>query len=154
MGNLPNIQKPKTKKTKNNMEKNQITEKNILPGECCPKTLGIFGLIGLVFAVFMLYLCYHKNTTKTQPDNPITSLFVSEQEPTQFFLSLVSTDYMQDEISYAPRFVQGKVISHIALAEEDSVVLFTPSDKMSDKEYNHWIGRSRAAYEYVTGKVE
>ncbi len=135
---------------------NKNTNPNLNSGECCPKKIGRYGFICLVCLVLMLYLCYSKSNTNIQVpmNDKIMSLFVSEPEPPQFFLSLVSPDYMQDEISYAPRFVQGKNVTYIALAKSDSIILFTPSDKMSDMEYNKWLGRSKAAYEYVTGKVE
>jgi len=135
---------------------NQTTEKNILPGECCPKKIGKYGVLCLFCLVLMLYLCYSKSNTNIQVpmNDKIMSLFVSEPEPSPFFLSLVSHDYMQDEISYVPRFVQGKNVTYIALTKGDSIILFTPSDKMSDDEYNKWLGRNKAAYEYATGKVE
>ena len=127
------------------------TEKNTkLSGECSRKNLYIMFTIVLVCMVIFCCLCHSRDKANVQTSNQTKK--TPEQ---QFFLSLVSKDYMQDEISYAPRFVQGKDIIYIALsnAKRDSIILFSPSDKMSDDEYNHWLGKSKGAYEYITGKV-
>ena len=127
------------------------TEKNVkIPGECCPKKIVAMCVICLICLAVMLYLFQCKNTANGQNQ---TSYTISSPPP-QFSLGLVSEEYIQDEISYIPRFVQDKKVITIALSTGDSIILFTPSDKMSDVEYNKWLGRSKAAYEYATGKVK
>ena len=134
-------------KNKNQKNMENITKNNRILGKYNQTNLCI-SIFLLLFVCMAIFSCHSKEEKNVQ-----TNKTKKTPEP-QFFLNVVSEDYMQDEMHYVPRFVKGKNIIYIAWSfKGDSVLLFSPYKKMTDEEYNKWLGRSKAAYEYVTGKV-